>query len=66
MMDRLLKNCLILIISVIFFGCAAKKPAPVEGTYEAEKPANTAKKTSKCSDVYTVREGEPIFSSSKK
>ena len=65
-MDRILKNCLILIISVIFFGCEAKKPAPVEGTYEAEKPAKTEKKTSKCSDVYTVKEGETIFSISIK
>lgn len=61
-MKHTLKNCLILFILFLFYGCAAKKPAPVEKNYEVEKPAKVEKKTSTCPEVYTVKDGETIFS----
>ena len=64
-MNLHLKYNVILWILVLLYGCAAQKPAPVERSYE-EKPVNTKKEVSKCPDVYTVKEGETIFSISIK
>jgi lipoprotein NlpD len=64
-MNRHLKYNVILWILVLLYGCAAQKPAPVDRSYE-EKPVETKKEVSKCPDVYTVKEGETIFSISIK
>ena len=60
-MKHTLKNCLILFTLVLFYGCAAKKPAPVEKNYEAEKPVKVEKKTLTCPDIYTVKDGDVLF-----
>ena len=64
-MNRHLKYNVILWILVLLYGCAAQKPAPVDRSYE-EKPVEVKKEVSKCPDVYTVKEGETIFSISIK
>ena len=64
-MNRHLKYNVILWILVLLYGCAAQKPAPVDRSYE-KKPVETKKEVSKCPDVYTVKEGETIFSISIK
>ena len=64
-MNHLLKYSLILWILVLFYGCASQKPAPVDKGYQ-EKPVEIKKDSSKCPDVYTVKEGETIFSISIK
>ena len=64
-MNRHLKYNVILWILVLLCGCAAQKPAPVDRSYE-EKPVEVKKEVSKCPDVYTVKEGETIFSISIK
>ena len=64
-MNHLLKYSLILWTSVLFYGCASQKPAPVDKGYQ-EKPVEAKKDPSKCPDVYTVKQGETIFSISIK
>ena len=60
-MNHHLKYNLILWVLVLLYGCAAQKPAPVDKSYQ-EKPVEVKKDASKCPDVYTVKEGETIFS----
>ena len=64
-MNHILKYSFILGVLVLFYGCAAQKPAPVEGDYK-EKSVETKKDAPKCPDVYTVKNGETIFSISNK
>ena len=61
-MNHLLKYSLVLWVLVLFCGCAAQKPAPVE----RGKPKDAKTVEAKCSDIYTVKEGETIFSISIK
>tara|TARA_B100001173_G_C15979391_1_gene543800 strand:+ start:320 stop:1186 length:867 start_codon:yes stop_codon:yes gene_type:complete len=64
-MYHLLKYNFILWILVLFYGCAAQKPAPVDKGYQ-EKPIEVKKDLPKCPDVYSVKQGETIFSISIK
>ena len=61
-MNHLLKYSLVLWALVLFYGCAAQKPAPVD----RGKPVDAKTDELKCSDVYTIKEGETIFSISIK
>ena len=64
-MNHLVKYSLVLWILVLFYGCAAQKPAPIDRGYQ-KKPVEDKKDASKCPDVYTVKEGETLFSISIK
>jgi len=63
-MNHHLKYNVILWILVLLYGCAAQKPAPVEGV--RGKPVDAKTVEAKCPDIYTVKEGETIFSISIK
>ena len=61
-MNYLLKYSLVCWALVLFYGCAAQKPAPVD----RGKPVDAQTEESKCPDVYTVKDGETLFSISIK
>ena len=61
-MNHLLKYSLVLWVLVLFYGCAAQKPAPVD----RGKPEDAKTVEAKCPGIYTIKEGETIFSISIK